>query len=607
MSQGDTFLSPSSGADPRVGMVLSEKYRVVRKLGEGGMGAVYEGEHTLIKRRVAIKCLHAQFAQNPEIVARFHREAMAATSIGHPNIVEVTDMGRFPDGAFYMVLEFLDGRDWAKDIEKTGPQSLGRMVHIMSQVCDALEAAHAKGVVHRDLKPENIYLIKRGSDDAFVKVLDFGISKVSGEGESKGLTRTGTAMGTPYYMAPEQAQGKRDVDSRADIYSLGVIIFQALTGQYPFDDESYPMLVLKICTEAPPALTRFRPDLPVEVEHLVNSMLAKKPADRPANCGEIKAALERWRAVHDAPIVAADAPSTASLGASVLGGPAGPAATANMGGAGTPIPVPTGTPPTNVAGPHAHTGPIAQRNTLTPLSASNTPVGHESSPALPTTSRTPLYIGAGLGAVGVIGAIVGVMMFGGGGGASTSATSLPVPPAPPTTAVAPPSDPTPVAPPAPTTPTAVEAPTPTEVARVTVQITTEPDDAEVYLDDGRIPNPFDGDLPQSSETHTLRVQRDGYTTTVQDLVLSVPQRVRVRLRRGHGVEDRSTAGRRRGGTAAATPPQETGAVAATPTPTPTPTPPVTTPEPPPATPPPRDPPAEEPRGASASLKNPFGR
>ena len=149
--------------DPRLGMVLQDRYRILRKLGDGGMGSVYEGEHTGIKRRVAIKVLHAQFAHNPEIVARFRREAEAANSIGHPNIVEVTDMGSLPDGAAYMVLEFLDGRDWAARHRARGAAAPGQDVHIMSQVCDALAAAHAKGIVHRDLKPENIYLIERSA------------------------------------------------------------------------------------------------------------------------------------------------------------------------------------------------------------------------------------------------------------------------------------------------------------------------------------------------------------------------------------------------------------------------------------------------------------
>ena len=316
------LLEPAEGPDPRIGLVLQERYRIVRKLGEGGMGAVYEGEHVLIKRRVAIKCLHAQFAQNPEIVARFHREALAATSIGHQNIIEVTDMGRFDDGSVFMVLEFLLGRDWSDDIDAHGAQPLGKVVHIIAQICDALDAAHAKGIIHRDLKPENIYLIERGGDPDFAKVLDFGISKFkdTAGGEGKGMTQTGTTLGTPYYMAPEQAQGRKDIDHRADIYSLGVMMFQALTGQYPFDDDSYPMLILKICTEPAPSLRLFRPDLPEALDGIVARLLAKNADDRYPDCGTLKAALLPYRDVHDAPIVDASAPSTSEMSASMLSG-----------------------------------------------------------------------------------------------------------------------------------------------------------------------------------------------------------------------------------------------------------------------------------------------
>lgn len=289
--------------DPKIGLVLQERYRIIRRLGEGGMGAVYEGEHLLIKRRVAIKCLHPHFAQNPEVVARFHREALAATSAGHPNIVDVTDMGRFDDGTVFMVLEYLEGRDWSDELVAQGPQPLGKTVRILAQVCDALSAAHEKGIVHRDLKPENIFLLERGDNPDFAKVLDFGISKVKDAGPTKSMTRTGATMGTPYYMSPEQAQGKKSIDHRADIYSLGVVLFEALTGQHPFDDESIHMLILKICTDPAPSLLGFRPDLPPEIEAIVTRAIAKEPSERFANCDEFKAALWPFRDVDTAAVL----------------------------------------------------------------------------------------------------------------------------------------------------------------------------------------------------------------------------------------------------------------------------------------------------------------
>jgi serine/threonine protein kinase len=304
----------AAAADPLLGRIVQERYRILRKLGDGGMGAVYEGEHVRIKRRVAIKVLHAQFAQNSEIVERFNREAQAATAIGHPNICEATDMGTFEDGTSYMVLEYLEGRDWADDLETQGPQPLGKTLHILRQVCGALQAAHDKGIVHRDMKPENVFLIERQGDPDFVKVVDFGISKMQTPGEDRALTQTGTALGTPYYMSPEQCQGKKDIDHRSDLYSLGVILFQALTGQVPFDDEAYPMLVLKICTQPPPSLLPFRPDLPPQLDTVLHHLLAKDPAHRYASCRDLSAALAPFADVEDDPsTAAANAPRTSDV------------------------------------------------------------------------------------------------------------------------------------------------------------------------------------------------------------------------------------------------------------------------------------------------------
>ena len=476
--------------DPRLGMVLQERYRIVRKLGDGGMGAVYEGEHVLIKRRVAIKVLHAQFAQNPEIVARFQREAEAATSIGHPNIIEVTDMGRFPDGTAYMVLEFLEGRDWSHDIESAGPQPLGKVVHILTQVCDALTAAHAKGIVHRDLKPENIFLIERRNDPNFAKVLDFGISKIAdAQGQDRSLTQTGTALGTPYYMAPEQCQGKRDIDHRADIYSLGVILFQALTAQYPFDDESYPMLVLKICTEPPPSLAHYRPDVPQELQQIVNRMLAKDRDHRYQSVAEIKDALAPFMAMNDAPVVATDAPSTSSRGPSVL-----------SGGAMTP------------------TGTAYLPNTPAPgsLGATGTPYPQEERKKGGMAALLAVLLLVGLLTVAGIGVGTWLALQDDGGSATAGDTTDPIG----DVAANPPDE-----------LTEEDEPLATDVTQVaagqeTVHIVVNvegPDNPALYLDGELMGNGYDGEVPRDPDPvdgeqaalHTFEARADGWQTVRQ--------------------------------------------------------------------------------------------
>lgn len=256
------------------------------------MGAVYEAENLTIGRKVAIKVLHAQFATNPQVVQRFHQEARAAAAIGHPNIIEVLDMGKLDDGASYMVLEYLDGHDWSDEIEESGPLPLSRVASILVQVCDALQVAHTAGIVHRDLKPENIFLIERHERDDFVKVLDFGISKVlPSDSEQRALTQTNMMLGTAYYMSPEQTRAAKHVDHRSDIFTLGVILFQALTGYYPFNDAALPMLFVKICTEEPKPLNHYRSDLPSQVESVFRKLIAKDVKKRYQSCAQVKAAL----------------------------------------------------------------------------------------------------------------------------------------------------------------------------------------------------------------------------------------------------------------------------------------------------------------------------
>ncbi len=221
------------GDDPFLGKVLGETYEIARLVGEGGMGRVYEARHLRLKdRRFAVKVLHPELARQPDVVARFQREAESASSIAHPNVVDVFDVHKTADGVPYLVGEFLQGEELGDHIKRNGKLPVAQAVAVTRQVCKALAAAHARGIVHRDMKPENVFLVS--NDGALsVKVLDFGISKAGGEAN---LTRTGMIMGTPSYMAPEQAKGDK-VDLRADIYAIGALLYHALTGSRPFDSD----------------------------------------------------------------------------------------------------------------------------------------------------------------------------------------------------------------------------------------------------------------------------------------------------------------------------------------------------------------------------------
>jgi serine/threonine-protein kinase len=279
------------------GTIINERYRVLGLLGEGGMGSVFEGEHTGVGRKVAIKVLHSTYAKNEEIVGRFEREARAAASIGHDNIIDVIDFGRHGE-APYMIMEFLKGESLGTRLEREGRLSVDMASHIMTQVLSALHAAHNVGIVHRDLKPDNVYLIQKGGVADYVKLLDFGISKFKSEqgGESKGLTQTGAMMGTPYYMAPEQALAKRDIDHRADIYSAGVMLYQMVTGTLPFHAESQAELLMAIVYQpfgiTPPR--QHNPELHPDFEAVILKAMCKDREGRFSSASEFAAALAQW-------------------------------------------------------------------------------------------------------------------------------------------------------------------------------------------------------------------------------------------------------------------------------------------------------------------------
>jgi eukaryotic-like serine/threonine-protein kinase len=265
-----------------LGTVVDGRYRIDELIGEGGMGKVYLAEHIEIGKRVAVKVLHPSYSRMPELVERFRREARAASKIGHPNIVDVTDSGTTRDGSVYFVMEYLEGVELGSVIERDRSIDVARALRIATQICRALSAAHSVGVIHRDLKPENVFLITRDNTSDFVKVLDFGIAKTA-EAEAaqkQRLTSPGMAMGTPEYMAPEQAAG-RPADARCDVYSLAAILYEMLTGEPPYSGDNFMEILTKKATLDPVPPNQLRPELPEPVSRLVLSAMARNPDLRP--------------------------------------------------------------------------------------------------------------------------------------------------------------------------------------------------------------------------------------------------------------------------------------------------------------------------------------
>ncbi len=276
--------TPTPAATSLVGQVVSGRYRIQKLIGEGGMGAVYLAEHTHMRKRVALKLLHAEMSTDEEVLARFRREAEAAAHVEHPNVAAATDFGQTEDGAFFLVLEYVEGTS-LRDVLKDGAMVPARALHVARQITFALERAHGAGIVHRDLKPENVMLVQKGDDADFVKVLDFGIAKVEPHPQrdaTQPLTKLGTILGTPEYMAPEQALGET-VGPPSDLYAVGVMLYEMLTGKHPFDADDR-MAVLSMHIVAPvPKMTDRNPaiDVPPPIEELVRRLLEKDSKLRP--------------------------------------------------------------------------------------------------------------------------------------------------------------------------------------------------------------------------------------------------------------------------------------------------------------------------------------
>lgn len=311
-------LPPSSFLDdPLIGVTLSGTYRIVRVLGEGGMGRVYEAHHTRItKKRYAIKVLHPEFAQNSDVLARFQREAEAAACLSHPAAVSVFDVARTPQGWPYLVCEHLTGLDLSELLKKYGPLPVNTAQHIAFQVCDALVEAHTNGVIHRDLKPQNVFVMGDFThgvpEHPNAKVLDFGLSRLSEEKDGNQLTRTGVILGTPSYMSPEQARGDR-MDHRTDIYGVGALLYTTLTGQPPFAHETPQATMIAVMNDEPVRPTKLNPNIPSRLEVVVQRAMDRDLNQRYPDMQSLRSEIEHL--INTSASTAVEAPRSAYRGA----------------------------------------------------------------------------------------------------------------------------------------------------------------------------------------------------------------------------------------------------------------------------------------------------
>ena len=475
--------------DPLIGRVIDGRYRVESVLGEGGMGVVYAVTHAVLGKRFALKVLRGEKANDADTVARFVQEARSATTIGHPNIIGISDFGRLPDGTAYFVMEHLGGRSLTALMAEEGALPEAQALHVVRQIAAALGAAHAHGIFHRDLKPDNVQILTQGSDPAFVKVLDFGIAKVAGA--SSKLTKTGMVFGTPHYMSPEQASGQ-PVDERTDVYALGVIIHEIFTGHVPFDAPTFMGILSKHLYEAlrSPSETAGRPL--GAIEGVILRALAKKPEDRYPSMAALGDDLDA--------IAAGVAPA---------GGPAMRAvpATEVMPGAAAPW--------RGRQGP-ADGGSEVSRDTHREVG----PEGHG--------SRRIMLIGLALGGLGLVGLVVAAAFF------VLAGVGLDRPLAPTAPTASPLANPSPQPPPAPPAsgvPTIVSVPPPApEPAPGRIAILSEPSGAEVLVDGVSVGNtPFTTPALPPGQSVAVELRAAGHDPAHLTLGADAPASQRVVL------------------------------------------------------------------------------
>jgi serine/threonine-protein kinase len=397
---------------------------------------VYEGENVRIRRRVAIKALHAATATNAEAVQRFEREAQAAGRIGSDHILEVLDLGTLPNNDRFMVMEYLDGEPLSARIQRRVRLTPREVVPLARQILAGLAAAHSAGIIHRDLKPDNIYILREKAGQAdYVKIIDFGISKFQAmAGDVMNMTRTGTVMGTPYYMSPEQANGSREADARSDLYSVGVMMYEAITGQVPFDAKSFNELLFKIVLSTPPSPLAIVPDLDLAFCSIVSKGMARDVENRFQTAMQFAEAIDNWARTGAAVTVppehrqaGAPAPNFGASGQSLGGG--GP----NLGSSavkGTPM---QGVPGANVPGFGA-SGVAVPKQSAQSWATSQPDVAA----GVPRPSKGPAVAVAVIGALVVLGggAFAGFKLVGSSSKTETTQAVITAEPAAPKAAAA---------------------------------------------------------------------------------------------------------------------------------------------------------------------------
>ncbi len=453
-------------------------YRIVRQIGQGGMGAVYLGRHTMLGRPAAIKVLLPALSQNREMVGRFFNEARAATAIRHPGIVEIYDFGFLPNGAAYIAMEMLEGESLSARLRRQGRLPAGATIEIGRQVAAALHAAHSKAITHRDLKPDNVFLISDPEIGERVKLLDFGIAKLITE-DAGNRTRTGMVMGTPVYMSPEQCRGTAALDSRADLYSLGCMLYELLTGRPPFVAESAGDIIAHHLYFQPEPVRMHEASVPEPLEQLIMSLLAKDPAMRPASAADVRAIFDGWRTLASASSGGAmhATPVTAPMPATPSTLPTAPTAPA------VPAPV-TPAATSAVRGPVAHVAasvPTTLSGSAVSLPPAVGPVGLVG----PVKSRRRWLVSASAAVIVVGLAAVVLVMRQPDASTQVAATApgalgapAPAPPSPPASSPPAPSpSPSPVAPPPPAPSASLDQPAPSGSEPAPAELSASPDAA----------------------------------------------------------------------------------------------------------------------------------